>query len=429
MQRRINKNQRGFTLVELLATIVILGVLLLIAVPSISELINRSKQEVLLTDAKMYLNAAKLEIASSGYEKDTKIIKIEDIETEKGNSNYSGRIMAIKNKTTGEYKYSIFMVDNNTYQSIGKLKGVIPVFAEEITRKNISKVDEVAYKRYQQILNTGTVQESFIIEGEKVDSKKTITESGELFDLLGAKTLYSWGSVSYTQVYLNVEIDGKEQLLTFYVINDTGNKMRLLLKPTGSQINDSVMKYADTDSNTVGSDIEDYMYKYLRIINVAIEKANGIKENISNDVKLLTVTDLYQFFEGTDSSFDGISSLLKENAVTLKTMFPISGTNVFGSKSYKPNLIIYENNDSKDEYVNDACNARGEITSKSDIEGTVCYGLHTVDSQFAKDADLITPHNGEFYVRLVFEIPGSLRSNFFTLAGDPQNSRLENFYD
>lgn len=54
------KNQRGLTLVELLAVIVILGIISAIAVPSIGNIIEKSKEDAAVSDALQIINAAKL---------------------------------------------------------------------------------------------------------------------------------------------------------------------------------------------------------------------------------------------------------------------------------------------------------------------------------------------------------------------------------
>ena len=55
--KRINK--KGFTLVELLAVIVIMGILMMVAIPSISRVIENSRKDTFVDIAKSYANAAK----------------------------------------------------------------------------------------------------------------------------------------------------------------------------------------------------------------------------------------------------------------------------------------------------------------------------------------------------------------------------------
>lgn len=59
------KDQRGLTLVELLAVVVILGIISAIAVPSITGLINKSKEDAKVAEAIQIINAAKLSHASN----------------------------------------------------------------------------------------------------------------------------------------------------------------------------------------------------------------------------------------------------------------------------------------------------------------------------------------------------------------------------
>jgi type IV pilus assembly protein PilA len=58
------KNQRGLTLIELLATIVILGIISAIAVPSIGGLITGSKKDAAISNAQQAVNAAKIYVAT-----------------------------------------------------------------------------------------------------------------------------------------------------------------------------------------------------------------------------------------------------------------------------------------------------------------------------------------------------------------------------
>ncbi|WP_409270810.1 type II secretion system protein [Neobacillus sp. SCS-31] len=59
------KDQRGLTLVELLAVIVILGIISAIAVPSIGGLIDNTKKDAHLANAQQMINSAKLAVTTN----------------------------------------------------------------------------------------------------------------------------------------------------------------------------------------------------------------------------------------------------------------------------------------------------------------------------------------------------------------------------
>lgn len=59
MRKQI-KNQKGLTLVELLAVLVILGIVAAIAIPMVGNIISDSKDKAILADAQQIISSAKL---------------------------------------------------------------------------------------------------------------------------------------------------------------------------------------------------------------------------------------------------------------------------------------------------------------------------------------------------------------------------------
>src|SRR5690606_2102065 len=66
MLKKYLKNQKGLTLIELLAVIVILGIIAAIAVPAIGSVIEKTRLDAVRADAMQVLDATKLKVASEG---------------------------------------------------------------------------------------------------------------------------------------------------------------------------------------------------------------------------------------------------------------------------------------------------------------------------------------------------------------------------
>ncbi len=66
MLKRYLKNERGLTLIELLAVVVILGIITAIAIPSIGNIIENTRRDAHIANARMLVDAARLSVVQNG---------------------------------------------------------------------------------------------------------------------------------------------------------------------------------------------------------------------------------------------------------------------------------------------------------------------------------------------------------------------------
>lgn len=118
----MKKNNRAFTLIELLAVIAIISIIAAIATPNVIKLINKSNEDQIYSDAKLAISKAKYKYrkdsATNNEDKDYPIGELIDTEG-KGYLEYS--CVSVRKDGTGNVVYSIY-IDNGKY-SIGTACG------------------------------------------------------------------------------------------------------------------------------------------------------------------------------------------------------------------------------------------------------------------------------------------------------------------
>lgn len=140
------KNKKGFTLVELLAVIVILSIILAIVIPRVTEYISKTRKDSFITTASDLVTAISQDATVEFYElpvanDEVTIISTDLIKLEKGNekSSFNGKwipeysYVAIINVGTGldpDYEYYIALKDTNRYT-------ISLTLNKEITRDDI----------------------------------------------------------------------------------------------------------------------------------------------------------------------------------------------------------------------------------------------------------------------------------------------------
>jgi type IV pilus assembly protein PilA len=109
------KSQKGLTLIELLAVIVILGIIAAIAVPSIGALINKTEEDAKVAEGVQIINAAKLYMSAHKYDPanddgtNDAVMELTEssLASYLDNVNEPGYTVEVTKDATGKYSYTI----------------------------------------------------------------------------------------------------------------------------------------------------------------------------------------------------------------------------------------------------------------------------------------------------------------------------------
>ena len=155
------KDNKGFTLVELLTVIVILGILAMVAIPAVSRYIDNSKKQSYITSVKVYAQAVQKAYHSNLLDCSGKVgkyyVSFSDAKVliqDGGSSPFGGSIngsIRIDIDNTGESVFHVYSYDNQNF-------GTALVELTELDPSNRNLIKKSVQNDNQDLIDSGYVK-------------------------------------------------------------------------------------------------------------------------------------------------------------------------------------------------------------------------------------------------------------------------------
>lgn len=150
---------KGFTMIELLATLVILSIIMLIAVPRVTTILSQNKKQTFINDAKKFISLAEQEARKHSYQYDCYTlnstghngscynISTTDIETSPYDAKYLESSRVLQCAVGGSYYYKVYLTDGKM-----SIDGAVKVASKD---KNLiggyKDINESSDKKYDLV--------------------------------------------------------------------------------------------------------------------------------------------------------------------------------------------------------------------------------------------------------------------------------------
>ena len=336
------KKKKGFTLVELLAVIVILAVILIIAMPKISDVIKNSKESSLETTAKLIASQAEKKYTENQVLDNSSTIKCSDV-AKISNADYESCNITFDDKgnakvtIVGKGKFEGLQVVDGTKDSAkaSAKKDVVETAAKYFSYKEV-KVDKTLSvtvedankcKSYLQTLGGTEEQATTLCNGNALDNDMTLKDAVKQGNIPSSD--YEIAGLKVEYFVKNVEVKDANKCISYLQTLDATEEQATTLCINNQAVNGLTLQQAVSKG----------------IIPLSDYETAGLNVTHKPYVSSITITG-YNIEGGTDvvipSQIDGKTVVaIADYAFTTDGVIP---TGTAYNNDYKVSLLSYNSN-------------------------------------------------------------------------------------